>query len=490
VKGKGQFIEGGYSVKATARFVVGSLVLGLGVIFFLTAATADTPPVASETKGVHSSEALAASSFGNGTQVNIFFTDRLRPPTAENPANFTISPGIAVQSADYDRHKYIVTLTVSPGLAEGTEYSLRVDGVKDQTGNPVEAVDLPLDFVAIPAEGLALWLRADRHMLADADGKVFTWGDISANRNDLLSQQGHEPTWQDAIGFEPAAVNFSGETERLWGDKIHALNTTTLSWCVVFQAADATRPQVLLRGAYASGAKHESMDMWGVSLDGGAVASHARDRKGGKYAAWSPVIERAWLNFTTIWSAPDLSAWLDGAPAGATSGADANPKANRWLVLGGAGEDDNGFTGAVSEIIIYSKALTVEERQAVENYLAVKYPADADGDNLLDWWERKYFGNLTQGPNDDPDDDGLTNIREYELGTNPNNPDTDGDQMPDGWEVNFGLNPLANDAYEDLDDDGVANFYEYRDGLDPRDPNNPGLLILHTSWPDEGEVIR
>ena len=39
-------------------------------------------------------------------------------------------------------------------------------------------------------------------------------------------------------------------------------------------------------------------------------------------------------------------------------------------------------------------------------------------------------------PFEDPDRDGLTNLQEYQLGTDPNNPDTDGDGLSDGNEVN------------------------------------------------------
>ena len=44
---------------------------------------------------------------------------------------------------------------------------------------------------------------------------------------------------------------------------------------------------------------------------------------------------------------------------------------------------------------------------------------DSDGDGLPDWWEVQYFGNLGQGANGDPDGDGLTNLQEYQLGRNP-----------------------------------------------------------------------
>jgi hypothetical protein len=46
-------------------------------------------------------------------------------------------------------------------------------------------------------------------------------------------------------------------------------------------------------------------------------------------------------------------------------------------------------------------------------------PADSDSDGLPDAWELQYFGNLNQGPNDDPDGDGITNIQEFYEGRNP-----------------------------------------------------------------------
>ena len=45
--------------------------------------------------------------------------------------------------------------------------------------------------------------------------------------------------------------------------------------------------------------------------------------------------------------------------------------------------------------------------------------ADADGDGLLDDWETRYFGATSATPGADPDNDGASNLREFQEGTNP-----------------------------------------------------------------------
>lgn len=69
--------------------------------------------------------------------------------------------------------------------------------------------------------------------------------------------------------------------------------------------------------------------------------------------------------------------------------------------------------------------------------------ADTDGDGLPDPWELEHFGNLTSnGPEDDPDADRLDNAAELELGTVPTKKDTDGDGFSDYAEVRGRSDPL------------------------------------------------
>ncbi len=65
----------------------------------------------------------------------------------------------------------------------------------------------------------------------------------------------------------------------------------------------------------------------------------------------------------------------------------------------------------------------------------------------------------------------------HNHGTDPTNPDSDGDGLPDGWEIAMGYNPTntANgtaDADADFDGDGVSNIDEMNQNSNPTDSND------------------
>ncbi len=75
----------------------------------------------------------------------------------------------------------------------------------------------------------------------------------------------------------------------------------------------------------------------------------------------------------------------------------------------------------------------------------------------------------------DHDKDGLTKREEQELGTDPNNPDTDGDGLMDGEEVNkYFTNPLNPDTDADGLKDG-DEVYKYKTDPNKADTDGDGL---------------
>jgi hypothetical protein len=169
------------------------------------------------------------------------------------------------------------------------------------------------------------------------------------------------------------------------------------------------------------------------------------------------------------------------------------------------GDTDGDLISDYDEIMVYST-----------NPLVVD---DSDSDGMPDGWEILHGFNRLNA-NDaggDADNDYLTNLEEYQYGTNPwnadtdadglwdieeitgqvyggegpifvptvpTNPDCDGDGMPDGWEVWSALDPHdPNDATGDPDADGLTNLQEYQYGTSPYSTESDG-----DSMPDAWEV--
>lgn len=81
-------------------------------------------------------------------------------------------------------------------------------------------------------------------------------------------------------------------------------------------------------------------------------------------------------------------------------------------------------------------------------------------------------------PNCDADGDGLTNANEASIGTNPNNPDSDGDGIADG-EDNCPTVPgkdkgCPENAEPDSDRDGLTDAEEQKIGTNPNNPDTDG----------------
>jgi len=138
---------------------------------------------------------------------------------------------------------------------------------------------------------------------------------------------------------------------------------------------------------------------------------------------------------------------------------------------------------------------------------------DTDQDGLPDLWEVQQQTKPKVADADvDADQDGLTHAAEFAAGTkpfvadtdadglndgreltvlrtNPLKPDSDDDKIPDGWEVQYGLNPLNKaDALQDADQDQFSSLEEYYFSTEP---DNSDSYPQASAWSsDLGDSAR
>jgi len=119
-------------------------------------------------------------------------------------------------------------------------------------------------------------------------------------------------------------------------------------------------------------------------------------------------------------------------------------------------------------------------------------PFDSDTDNDgLDDGEEVNTEPYTNPLDDDTDDDGLTDIEESEIGTDPNSKDTDDDGLTDIDEIENNTDPLDSDS----DDDGLSDYDEIENGTDPIDDQVGNSLYfngaedhVYIGDPDDGSL--
>jgi hypothetical protein len=131
---------------------------------------------------------------------------------------------------------------------------------------------------------------------------------------------------------------------------------------------------------------------------------------------------------------------------------------------------------------------TLNASQAVYSNIEVTTGNDdSDHDGMNDAWELDH--GLVVGIDDSALDedanggpDGLTNLEEFLRGTDPQDADTDDDDLLDGVESNTRIFVSATDTgtdpkIPDTDADGIPDGTEVANGTDPNDPDDPGSIF-------------
>ncbi|MDY0166378.1 MAG: LamG-like jellyroll fold domain-containing protein [Thermoguttaceae bacterium] len=223
--------------------------------------------------------------------------------------------------------------------------------------------------------GLQAWYRVDQGVTTSA-GAVSGWLDSSTNgRNMAQGNSSLRPllAYDTTYGF--SVVDFTSTTRWLSagssGGPIHS-NTDG------FTAIYMVRPGSVTTGAVASQFNAAvNQRQWRASVNIFDLTEAPGDSwVAGTTAPYTGAAANQWNVYSGVWTPGQKpQAYLNGQWVGESlTKVDAMATANVQFLLGaGSNGSANQLNGAVSEVMLFNRALSDAERQGVEEYLALKY---------------------------------------------------------------------------------------------------------------------
>ncbi|MCU0783444.1 MAG: hypothetical protein MUF81_05220 [Verrucomicrobia bacterium] len=256
---------------------------------------------------------------------------------------------------------------VSDGQAKAVFEDLETFNYPLPANDIVENYELTRPPNLIP--NLRLWLKADAGVQTNAAGKVNPWTDQSGNMNDASQNTDVNRPFYSANGIaEKSAIYFPG-TNNYFNLPSTLFNNATEGEAFALLTADSTSPTntraLWLIGPQGSSYPHTDgtvADSFGsLGIVNTPVPANSIDQ-----AHIYNVVARSneWtcrLNGVTHFSRNNNTLSFSSSPV--------------WL---GAGGNGHYFAGYMGEILMYSRALSVRERLAVESYLSQRFSLVTD----------------------------------------------------------------------------------------------------------------
>ena len=213
-----------------------------------------------------------------------------------------------------------------------------------------------LPFSPTNLSGCALWLdAADLSSITLSGSSVVQWNDKSGNNRNATG--GVSPT------FLTNGVIFNGTSQYL-ATTYSAVPSSESVFVVVTWTGTADRNYCIIGTSATNGRNYNVLKLSGsnvIKWDKWGVAG---------YASTPGVLANVRFFSSGIYNGTTGTTGLNG---GAQSTAEAFTFSGSGITHIGTGVLGDWFTGTISEIIIYNRAVTVVERQQVEGYLASKW---------------------------------------------------------------------------------------------------------------------
>ncbi len=320
--------------------------------------------------------------------------------TASSGSDYNAIPGSAIVSISNGSTTGTYTVAVNDdSQAEATETLVAYISNPSNNNYPVlvdtATATITDDDPPLPGgvgSNLVFWLKADAGTNTTTDGQdVTSWVDQSGNGNDA-SDAGVEPVYREVVANFNPGIEFSGSGRFNLSNSsdINTSSSSQKSYSIVFRTGvDITSRQLIFEeggGTHGlnlyieNGRVHNNL--WLSSADNDASTAIAKETTyiltfvyDGNSTRWDGYLNG--INTHSDNSAPGtLNAHTGGIGIGEINGS------TQYNGNNDVGSGD-GFTGHIMEMIYYNaKALTTNERNRMESYLALKYGIGLPGDYL------------------------------------------------------------------------------------------------------------
>jgi hypothetical protein len=222
---------------------------------------------------------------------------------------------------------------------------------------------------------LGLWLEADVGITL-VGGAVDAWADQSGNgRNFSAPALSNRPAYSGTLNGLPV-LTFDGSTDYLTGNAASlniAQNVDGLTMIVVAKYATST----VQRSFGISTTTSAARCLVGVSTTQWLIGSRRLDGDTGTLVSGGTtnnnyVIQSGVLRYSVATAGVFVNSASQSDTAFQTAGNTSNTASMRVVI--GTGTDLASFmSGDIAEVIVYQRAISVEERNSVERYLSVKW---------------------------------------------------------------------------------------------------------------------
>lgn len=300
-------------------------------------------------------------------------------------------------------------------------YAMIANNAYGSATSSIATLTVTASTCSLPPNGMAAWWTGDN-----------TAGDqVNSNTVCLLNGAGFTSSGKVLQSF-----SFDGWDDYAYAPDSPSLNPTTgltvEAWVRPTGSTSQNMPLVSKDGCYSARQYFLTVSEYG------RFRAHVGTTNGLVYCNGGTALQQyTWYHVAMTYDGSALRLYVNGNPDGSASASGDLITTSQPVDIGGSTSGPWGnykFAGCIDEPTIYSRALSLAEIQRIVAAGAAGkcVQGDSDGDGLPDAWELQYFGNLNQTANGDYDADGFSNYQEYLLNTNPATP-----AVPDAGQINL-----------------------------------------------------